>query len=86
MMQEYITITLEEYKELLIIKGKYEELKLKPTFPHTPIVQPLQFGKDAPWREMDLTCDATNTTKINLNDDKNTDAFYQNIIGIDKAV
>ena len=28
-MQETITITLEEYKELLIIKGKYEELKNK---------------------------------------------------------
>lgn len=28
-MQETITITLEEYKELLIIKGKYEELKEK---------------------------------------------------------
>lgn len=26
-MQETITISLEEYKELLIIKGKYEELK-----------------------------------------------------------
>ena len=25
--QKIITITLEEYKELLIIKGKYEELK-----------------------------------------------------------
>lgn len=25
--KETITITLEEYKELLIIKGKYEELK-----------------------------------------------------------
>ena len=25
-MQETITIALEEYKELLIIKGKYEEL------------------------------------------------------------
>ena len=26
-MQETITINLEEYKELLIIKGKYEESK-----------------------------------------------------------
>ena len=25
--EETITITMEEYKELLIIKGKYEELK-----------------------------------------------------------
>ena len=36
-MIDKITITLEEYKELLIIKGKYEELKsregswIKPT-------------------------------------------------------
>ena len=27
MKEEKITITLEEYKELLMIKGKYEELK-----------------------------------------------------------
>ena len=26
-MEDKITITMEEYKELLIIKGKYEELK-----------------------------------------------------------
>lgn len=33
---ENITISMEEYKELLMIKGKYEELKsqqiLKPTY------------------------------------------------------
>ncbi len=28
-IEEFITIPLEEYKELLIIKGKYEELKNK---------------------------------------------------------
>ena len=28
---ENITISLEEYKELLIIKGKYEELKCQQT-------------------------------------------------------
>ena len=39
-MQETITIPLEEYKELLVIKGKYEELKGKesvsafPTYPN----------------------------------------------------
>ncbi len=27
-VKETITISMEEYKELLIIKGKYEELKL----------------------------------------------------------
>ena len=34
MKEETIVITLEEYKELLIIKGKYEELKslYTPTF------------------------------------------------------
>ena len=34
MKEEIIVITLEEYKELLIIKGKYEELKslYTPTF------------------------------------------------------
>ena len=34
MKEETITITLEEYKELLMIKGKYEELKslYTPTF------------------------------------------------------
>ena len=29
---KYITIPMEEYKELLIIKGKYEELKSQQTF------------------------------------------------------
>lgn len=34
MKEEAIVITLEEYKELLMIKGKYEELKslYNPTF------------------------------------------------------
>lgn len=39
MENKEITITMEEYKELLIIKGKYEELKsqqgLKVTYPLT---------------------------------------------------
>ena len=30
---EEITIPMEEYKELLIIKGKYEELKSQPKQP-----------------------------------------------------
>lgn len=33
MSEEEITITMEEYKELLIIKGKYEELKSRETKP-----------------------------------------------------
>jgi len=32
-MEEKITISLEEYKELLIIKGKYEELKAEKQTP-----------------------------------------------------
>ena len=38
-MEEKITITLEEYKELLMIKGKYEELKEinKPTITYKGI-------------------------------------------------
>lgn len=49
-MIDKITITLEEYKELLIIKGKYEELKsrdgswIKPTITwrefHNPNIDP----------------------------------------------
>ena len=37
--QKIITITLEEYKELLMIKGKYEELKKiqKPIITYTEI-------------------------------------------------
>lgn len=38
-MQETITIPMEEYKELLITRGKYEELKGKEsvsTFPTYP--------------------------------------------------
>ena len=37
--KEYITIELEEYKELLMIKGKYEELKnmYMPSYPKTSI-------------------------------------------------
>lgn len=30
---EEITITMEEYKELLMIKGRYEELKSRPSNP-----------------------------------------------------
>lgn len=48
MEQNNITISMEEYKELLIIKGKYEELKLnsitiKPdetTSPYNPFTNP----------------------------------------------
>lgn len=36
MKEQKIEITLEEYKELLEIKGKYEEIKKKKT-PYNPI-------------------------------------------------
>ena len=36
-MENTITISLEEYKELLIIKGKYEELKNQTT-PHIEVI------------------------------------------------
>lgn len=46
-MGDVITISMEEYKELLIIKGKYEELKLnsftiktEPTYPYNPSTSP----------------------------------------------
>jgi hypothetical protein len=31
--EKYITISMEEYKELLMIKGRYEELKSRPSNP-----------------------------------------------------
>lgn len=36
--KDKITITLEEYKELLIIKGKYEELKSREGLWTKPII------------------------------------------------
>lgn len=46
-MEDVITIPMEEYKELLMIKGKYEELKLnsyviktEPASPYSPITSP----------------------------------------------
>lgn len=40
MSKEKIEITLEEYKELLEIKGKYEELKEHPEIKHIYIYEP----------------------------------------------
>ena len=42
-MEDRITISMEEYKELLIIKGKYEELKSQ------RIIEPIK------WNEPTLT-------------------------------
>ena len=47
-MQETVTISLEEYKELLVTKGKYEEAKGKksvnvfPTYPNGFFKYPYQ--------------------------------------------
>lgn len=38
-MEDKITISIEEYKELLIIKGKYEELK------NNSYIQPLKWSE-----------------------------------------
>lgn len=62
--QKVITITLEEYKELLMIKGKYEELKEinKPVITYRgitfndekPIISPYKVTCDNTKREIDL--------------------------------
>ena len=56
MKEETIVITLEEYKELLIIKGKYEELKsqylcYKPTITFTG--ENGDYGLEEPYK---VTC------------------------------
>ena len=38
----YVSIPLAEYKELLITKGKYEELKSQTTKPPVPEIVPLR--------------------------------------------
>lgn len=43
-MEDKITITMEEYKELLIIKGKYEELK-------NNSIKIREFDYDKSWRQ-----------------------------------
>lgn len=45
-MEDKITITMEEYKELLIIKGKYEELKSNQLIKLTE-----EFDYDKSWRK-----------------------------------
>lgn len=56
--QKVITITLGEYKELLMIKGKYEELKEinKPIITYTGI---RYNNKPIPNEPYKLTCDNT---------------------------
>lgn len=56
-MQETITIPMEEYKELLIIKGKYEELKNQIT-PHIEVIPSItKIGETMPKYEYELTCE-----------------------------
>lgn len=75
-----ITIPIEEYKQLLITKGKYEEATSRPL-----ITQPV-LGRDKPWLPTDITCSdlpKSNVQLLNIEDDKNLDAFYKNITGVD---
>ena len=61
-MQEVITISMEEYKELLVIKGKYKELKngkniTFPTYPSNPYRYPYQI-ETIPMDGIKITCEA----------------------------
>lgn len=58
-----ITISMEEYKELLIIKGKYEELKSQTTKPvTTPLIrEPLTLTKKPiEYYDTTITCKGEN--------------------------
>lgn len=57
-----ITIPIEEYKELLIIKGKYEELKSQELYkkPYTSSPTLIRdFPQYLDTRETTITCEAT---------------------------
>lgn len=47
--QKIITITMEEYKELLIIKGKYEELKSQ----QQPFYTGIRFNGEPVYKKLD---------------------------------
>lgn len=57
---ENITISIEEYKELLIIKGKYEELKSQQTvnitYPPTLTREFYGSGQPIPKETYEITC------------------------------
>ena len=56
-----IEIPLEEYKELLIIKGKYEELKSMSVYPWNPTtITWKQTGWELPEYPYKVTCDNDN--------------------------
>lgn len=48
--QKVITITMEEYKELLIIKGKYEELKSQ----EKPFYTGIRFNGEPVYKEPEI--------------------------------
>ncbi len=54
--EKTIVITMEEYKELLIIKGKYEELKSQKESQTIPTLSPVfrDFG-DGKWKGAEIT-------------------------------
>ena len=60
---EEITISMEEYKELLIIKGKYQELKEQQQIPpiiwHEPTLTRTTYGsgESIPESPYKITCD-----------------------------
>ena len=61
-----ITIPMEEYKELLIIKGKYEELKSQELYKNPCINSPTLTGDFPPYYEPSkttITCEATELSK-----------------------
>lgn len=55
-MIDKITITLEEYKELLIIKGKYEELKSRESSWIKPTITRGEYGKPNMDPNPKITC------------------------------
>lgn len=62
-----ITIPMEEYKELLIIKGKYEELKSQELYKN-PCISPPTLTRDFPQyykpSKTTITCEATELSKL----------------------
>ena len=55
---EYVAIKWSEYKELLITKGRYEELKRqedRPSIQYIPNIQPLAYPNDNTLTK--ITCD-----------------------------
>lgn len=69
---EYFAVEWEEYKELLIIKGKYEELKRQKelTIQYIPNIQPLStpYPQDLPLKYPNtIFCDKKDEVKLQNN-------------------